>query len=287
MQTRAILALMFLLGGCANRSEVHASEKGVSFDKQKAEPLPGVDLSGMLESDRAAFFRLVQRYPSACGKAHSLEVSVRTDPGCRRSVFAARYIARLLKASLLESEVEEQFEKRFNSQRVTPEIAGAPMRGEAHAPVVLVEFSDFQCPHCKHLQPTLEQLLDQYRGQVRLYFKNFPLSSVHPDSATAAAGALAAGKQGKFWQFHDRLFAGDQLHVAMPDLEKIAKELKLDLKKWKGDVELAKEAVARDRAGGEKLDINSTPTLFINGRRYAGPLNFEDLKDWVDEELNR
>jgi protein-disulfide isomerase len=288
MRIPAILMLMWGLGGCSNHSEVQASEKQAAAEKQATpEPLPGVDLSGLLESDKAAFYRLVKRYPSACGKAHSLEVSLRTDPGCRRSVFAVRYIARLLKVHLLESEVEEQFEKRFDSQRFTPEVAGAPMRGEAHAPVVLVEFSDFQCPHCKHLQPVLERLLDEHRGQVRLYFKNYPISSAHPDSATAAAGALAAGKQGKFWQFHDRLFGGDQIHEAMPDLEKIAKDLKLDVKKWKDDLESAKEVVAHDRSEGERLEINSTPTLFINGRRYAGPIDFEDIKDWVDEELNK
>jgi protein-disulfide isomerase len=98
---------------------------------------------------------------------------------------------------------------------------------------------------------------------------------------------VASGRQGKFWQFHDRLFAGDQEHEAMPDLEKIAKDLKLDLKKWKSDLEAAKDVVARDRSEGEKVEVAATPTLFINGRRYSGPNQFEDIKDWVEEELNK
>jgi protein-disulfide isomerase len=250
-------------------------------------PIPGVDLSGFTESEKASFGRLIQKYPSACGKAHSLEVSVRTDPGCRRSMFAVRYIVRLIRAHLLESEVEENFEKRFSATKSQVDIAGAPLRGEPHAPVTLIEFSDFQCPHCKDLQPILERLLDEYRGQVRLYFKNYPIPRAHPDAEGAAAAAMAAGKQGKFWQFHDRLFAGDQNHEAMNDLEKIAKDLKLDQKKWKGDIAAAKDVVAKDRSEGEKLEVAATPTLYINGRKYSGPHQYDDIKDWVEEELNK
>lgn len=247
-----------------------------------------VDLSELSDSDKKAFFRLISKYPSACGKAHSLEVSMKSDPRCKRSVFAARYIARLFKAHLLESEVEENYDKRFGPmKKVDVDVSAAPMRGEPHAPVVLVEFSDFQCPHCKHLQPALERLLDEYRGQVRLYFKQYPIERAHPHAKMAAAAALAAHKQGKFWQFHDRLFAGNQENEDMPVLEKIAKDLKLDLKKWKSDMEITKDQVMKDHADGEKADIAATPSVFINGRLYRGPLAYDELKDWVDEELNK
>jgi protein-disulfide isomerase len=247
-----------------------------------------VDLNDLRDSEKASFFRLIAKYPSACGKAHSLQVSLKTDPRCKRSVFAARYIARLLGAHLLESEVEEHYDLRFGPmQKIDVDVANAPMRGEPHAPVTLVEFSDFQCPHCKHLQPALEGILNDYRGQVKLYFKNYPIERAHPDAKLAAAAALAAGKQGKFWQFHDKLFAGDQEHEDMSVLEKYAKDLKLDVKKWKADIETSKDQVAKDHADGEKVDVGATPTLFIDGRLYRGPNTYEDLKDWVEEELNR
>jgi protein-disulfide isomerase len=183
--------------------------------------------------------------------------------------------------------VEEQYEARFQAPVVRIDTDGAPVRGETGAPVTIVEFSDFQCPHCKRLQPILERVLEDYRGQVKVIFKQFPLTSVHPDSAGAAAAALAAGKQGKFWQFHDRLFGGDQEHEAQADLEKVAKDLKLDVKKWQADLEPARTQVAKDRADGEKLEINATPTLFLDGKKYHGPLEVDELKDWIDEELNR
>src|SRR5262249_48383391 len=125
------------------------------------------------------------------------------------------------------------------------------------------------------------------RGQVKLYFKNYPITRNHPDAALAAAAALAAGKQGKFWAFHDKLFGGDQLHADMSVLEKIAKELKLDLSKWKAEIEPQKAQVQRDHSEGERADIDSTPTLYINGRKHQGPKTYEEVKDWIDEELNK
>jgi protein-disulfide isomerase len=288
----AVAAAIGCGAGCADRRAAAAPESPpqpapLAAPQPTAGELP-VDLSELRDAEKAAFHRLVQKYPSACGKAHSLETSIRTDPRCRRSVFAARYLVRLLKAHLLESEVEEKYELRFTPQNpIAVDVKDAPMRGEPHAPVALVEFSDFQCPHCKHLQPALERILDEYRGQVRLYFKNYPIGRAHPDAALAAAAALAAGRQGKFWQFHDRLWAGDQEHEELPVLEKHARDLKLDLKKWKADLENAKEQVARDHAEGEKLDVAATPTLFINGRKYNGPPAYEDIKDWIEEELNK
>jgi protein-disulfide isomerase len=293
MRLRALA--LFLVGatltGCADRKAA-ADNSAPAPAPSTAAPAAGgglpVDLSDLREDEKQSFARLVQKYPSACGKAHSLEVSIKTDPRCRRSVFAARYIARLLKAHLLESEVEEQYDLRFGPVKKQEfDVKDSPLRGEATAPVTLVEFSDFQCPHCKHLQPTLERLLDEYRGQVKLYFKNYPIARAHPYAELAAAAALAAGRQGKFWPFHDRLFGGDQENESMPVLEKIAKDLKLDLTKWKGDLEKSKDQVTRDHADGERVDVAATPTLFINGRQYHGPHNYEDIKDWVDEELNK
>src|SRR5262249_5589074 len=118
-----------------------------------------------------------------------------------------------------------------------------------------------------------------------VYYKNFPLG-LHPDAANSAAAALAAGRQGKFWPYHDRLF-GDQEHQGMADLEKIAKDLKLDVKKWRLDFDAARPQVQKDRTDAEKLPIQATPALFVHGRRYSGPLDYDELKDWIEEELNR
>jgi predicted DsbA family dithiol-disulfide isomerase len=249
--------------------------------------VPNVDLSGFSDGDKASYMRLLQKFPSACGKAQSLEGSLKSDPRCRRSVFAARYLVRLFKAGLLPSEVEEHYEKRFGDvKRETIDVHDSPVRGDPGAPITIVEFSDFQCPHCKHTQPALERVLEDY-PQVKLYFKHFPITRAHPYAQLAAQAAVAAGKQGKFWQFHDKLFKGDQEKEALPDLERYARELKLDISRWKKDMDGAQEKVLRDRADGEKVDVEATPSLYINGRKFHGPPVYEELKDWIDEELNK
>jgi predicted DsbA family dithiol-disulfide isomerase len=250
--------------------------------------VPNVDLSGLGDSDKAAFMRLIEKYPSACGKAQSLESSLKSDPKCRRSVFAARYMVKLFKLGLLPSEVEEHYNDRFGAgvKREQIDVHDAPVRGDPGAPITIVEFSDFQCPHCKHAQPALERILEEY-PQVKLYFKNYPITRAHPYAQGAAQAAIAAGKQGKFWQFHDKLFKGDQEKESPSDLERYARELKLNVDKWKKDADVAAEKVNRDRADGEKLNVDSTPTLYINGRKFHGPPVYEELKDWIDEELNK
>jgi protein-disulfide isomerase len=254
-----------------------------------AAQVPNVDLSGLTDGDKAAFLKLVEKFPSACGKAQSLEQSLKTDPKCKRSVFAGRYVAKLLKLGLLPSEVEEHYADRFGPnvyKYKNIDVKDAPVRGDPGAPISIVEFSDFQCPHCKHTQPPLERILEEF-PQVKLYFKHYPITRAHPYAQGAAQAAVAAGKQGKFWQYHDKLFNGDQEKESPSDLERYARELKLDIPRWKRDMAAAAEKVNRDRADGEKVDVDATPTLFINGRKFHGPPTYEELKDWIEEELNR
>lgn len=247
--------------------------------------LAGVDQSGLDDGQRTWLRELADKFPSACGKPHSLATSLKTDPGCKRSVIAANFIVRLLKMGLLKSEVEEHYDERFlHPTMARCEVAAAPLRGEAKAPVAVVEFSDYQCPHCKAIEPVLAKLLAEYKGRVKLYFKNYPISKLHPEAADAAAAAIAAGNQGKFWPMHDLLFE-HQDKLTPVDLEKYAADLKLDVKRWKTDLAAARKLVEKDHDEGEKLEVSSTPTLYINGSKYHGPHKYEEIKDWVDFEL--
>jgi predicted DsbA family dithiol-disulfide isomerase len=249
--------------------------------------LAGLDLSGLDPSQVEALNRLLDEKPSACGKSHSLRTSLKTDPACKRSGYGARYLVKMLKAGLLGSEAEELYDKRFISpEQGRCDLDDVPLRGDAKASVTMCEFSDFQCPHCRLMEPVLSKLLEDYPGQVKLYYKNYPISKLHPEARDAAAAAVAAGRQGKFWAMHDKLFS-NQDHLTQADLERYARELKLDVTKWKADLAKASDRVEKDHSEGEKLDITGTPTLYINGRKYSGPLRYEEVKDWVDEELNR
>jgi predicted DsbA family dithiol-disulfide isomerase len=282
----------FLISGCDGKDQPKSAAADLSKPAEPAQPtdtasLPGIELDGLDPGQVKMLNRLLDEKPSACGKNHSLRTSLKTDPACKRSLFAGRYLVFLIKNGLLPSEAEEAYDKRF----VAPEMGhcdptNAPMRGNGSAPVTICEFSDFQCPHCKMVEPILARLLDEYRDQLRLIYKSFPLSRLHPEASDAAAAAVAAGKQGKFWPMHDRLFA-NQDKLTQADLLRYATDLKLDTKKWKADLTSSTEQVEHDRAEGDKLELTGTPTLYINDRKYAGPLRYEVIKDWIDEELNR
>jgi protein-disulfide isomerase len=148
-----------------------------------------------------------------------------------------------------------------------------------------VEFADFECPHCRLLQPVLDRLLEEYKGQIKVYFKNFPLKN-HTFAEPAAVAAVAAQKQGKFWPLTAKIWQ-NQLALGPADLEKYAHQAGLDVKKWKealGDPS-TKEQVDKDRAEGEKLNISGTPTVYVDGREVTEAKEYEGLKAWIDEEL--
>lgn len=250
-------------------------------------PPPGVDMSQLDEFERKVFFRIVNKEPSACGKAHSLLQSVKTDRQCRKSVYAVKYVARLVDSGYTDSEIAEFLGKRFRAEKKTIPTADAPLKGNASARVTLVEFVDYECPHCKRVQPVLRQVLDEFKGDVKLHFKHYPLGG-HTNARLAAEAAMAAHKQGKFWVYNDKVWHhAEALTPAV--LEQIAKEVGLDVAQWRKDLESEeiKARVQRDRSDGDQLGIRSTPTIYINEREYSDTRDVDNLRDWVNEELGR
>jgi predicted DsbA family dithiol-disulfide isomerase len=243
---------------------------------------PGLNVEGMMPSEKDGLRRLLQKFQSPCGKPHSLLTSLRTDPSCKVATVAARWMAKLFADGFLESEVEERYTKRFVSSKcVQIDTSGAQALGDAAAPISLIEFSDFECPHCRMAEPIIKQVLKEFKN-VKLIFMNFPLQ-MHANAPTFAAAALAAGKQGKFWQFHDKLF-DNQGSVRQADLILYAQELGLDVRRFQADIEAMRSRVARERAIGEKLDLGGTPTFYVNCRKVEGPLSLDNLRSYIEAE---
>ena len=172
--------------------------------------------------------------------------------------------------------------------RYTVAIATSdPVRGVASAPVTIVEFSDYQCPFCSRVNPTLEQVRKTYGDQVKIIFKDFPLPN-HLQAPKAAEAAHCAGEQGKYWEMHDQMFA-NQRALNVPELKQYAVGLGLDTEKFNQCLDSGKTAglVAAGKAQGEKMGVNSTPTLYVNGRVLIGAQPFEAFKQIIDEELAR
>jgi len=165
--------------------------------------------------------------------------------------------------------------------------AADPVRGPAAAPVTIIEFSDFQCPFCARVNPTLERVRQAYGDKVKIVFKDFPLPN-HAEAPKAAEAAHCAGDQGKFWEMHDRIFANQQ-SMQTPALKQHAADLRLDADAFNQCLDSGKHAsrVAENLKSGEALGVSSTPTLYVNGRPVLGAQPFEYFKTVIDEELAR
>jgi protein-disulfide isomerase len=152
--------------------------------------------------------------------------------------------------------------------------------------VTLVEFADFQCPACRGARPLLEEALKKHDGKARLVFKHFPLS-MHQYGEKSARAARAAQQQGKFWEMYGALF-DNQERLSPAVIDELAKGLGLDMAKFQKDIESESvaDAVSRDRKQGERLDLQSTPTLYINGRLFPPTPDFaEELGEWIELEV--
>ena len=292
-----LVATLAITGACSKKptsaqpaSALSAAVAGkVGNLAPERDSLPaGIDLGKLDEHQRKVFDQAVNREPSACGKGHSLLYSVNNDHACRASFYAVRYVARLVDSGLSESEIVDKVEQRFRAPRVPNiDVSQAPSKGAASGRVTLVEFADYECAHCKEAQGVMHTLLADYPNDLTLYFKHFPLGG-HVGALNGAMGAVAAQKQGKFWQFSDKVWENSD-HLTPAVLESIAKEIGLDFSRWYGDVgsEANRAHVQRDKTEARSLEIQRTPAIFINGRRYTDELDLPGLKDWIDEELGR
>lgn len=160
-----------------------------------------------------------------------------------------------------------------------------PVRGNPAAGITIIEFSDYQCPFCSRVNPTLNRIRETYGDKVRIVFKDFPLPN-HPQAPKAAEAAHCAAEQGKYWEMHDVMFA-NQRALEVPALKQSATGLGLDMAKFNRCLDSGQYAskVAAGASQGDKLGVNSTPTLYVNGRPVIGAQPFEVFKAAIDEEL--
>lgn len=172
-------------------------------------------------------------------------------------------------------------------QKFEVQVGNAPVRGPKNAKITIVEFSDFQCPFCGRVEPTLKQIMDEYKGKVRIAWKNQPLP-FHPNAMPAAEAAMAAYEQGddKFWAMHDKLFE-NQGQLSPAYYEQVAKEIGLDMARWKAAVEAhhGQQQIQSDMSAGNAVGANGTPTFFINGKKVVGAMPFDAFKQVIDAEL--
>jgi protein-disulfide isomerase len=160
------------------------------------------------------------------------------------------------------------------------------IRGPAEAAVTLVEYGDFQCPHCGQAHLVLNELLARFDQDVRLVFRHFPLTQIHPDAQRAAEASEAAGAQGRFWEMHDALFE-NQDALDLESIAEYAQEIGLDMTEFVRDLAAGvyTERVREDFLSGVRSGVNGTPTFFINGNRHDGPWDLASMTAAIESKI--
>ena len=163
-----------------------------------------------------------------------------------------------------------------------------PAKGPADAPVTIIEFSDFQCPYCSRVNPTLARLKDRYGDSIRIVFRDFPILQLHAQAAKAAEAGACANDQGKFWPMHDLMFA-NQARLDVTSLKQHAATLGLDAAAFEKCLDSGKHTAEwqKDSADAAKAGVQSTPAFFVNGRPVIGAQPYEAFAEVVNDELGR
>lgn len=165
------------------------------------------------------------------------------------------------------------------------------VKGASSSTVVLMEYSDFQCPACRSYYPILRQIMQEFGDRVTFVYRHFPLTGIHANAEFAARAAEAAGKQGKFWEMHDLLFEKQNEWATVANVEEMfssyAKLLDLNIDQFKLDwrSKEVKDFVAAERLHALKSGLQGTPTLFINGKQIVNPNSFEDFRKLILDSL--
>ncbi len=248
-----------------------------------AEDLPGVDLSALSPEQRKLVAEWAKEAFCYCGCPHTVDQCLRTHAKCRHAARMATLAARLAKLGLARPELAKMVDSYYGSfdRRAKLDVSKfGPPRGDASAPVSLVEFSDFTCPYCRKVHAPLSAFVEARAARVKLFYKPFPIDS-HPGAYDAAQAGEWARSKDLFWAMHDAMFEHPEAAHAVADLADLARgvggdpaELRTALEE-KTFFEKVRGSQAEARAAG----IRGTPTLFVNGRMLV-------LSDFTDEGLD-
>jgi hypothetical protein len=249
--------------------------------------LPGFDLSTLPEAARAEVQKVVNDEFCYCGCPHTIAGCLKEHPACEHAKRETQIAAWLAEGGEHSFEIIADLGKYFRSfkePRKTIDLTNAACKGPADAAVTVVEFADFQCPACGAAHPMLERFFAKSDGRIRFCFKNYPLPA-HPDALWAAEAGEYAREHGKFWEMHDLMFTNQEA-LRLLNLRDYAKKVGLDPddldRAVTADKYLPRIDASKDE--GRKLGVESTPSLFVNGRPLSLPVSVGILLRAVEDE---
>lgn len=298
----AALAIFLPIGACNCNNSVDAAADRDSAEAPRANPPKSDDTEGeelaeeipddvyqdfsfapFDQGQRQKLVRIFKAELCPCPDSNtSMHECLKTrETRCGLAEQTAGMAASMVNAAYSETDVLDKIAEFVENSKKVHEFTldERPHKGKPGAPVVIVEFADFQCPHCREASKVVKALHEKHPDKVVVYFKNYPLTSNHPMSQLAAQAAVAAHRQGKFWQMHDLLFE-NQRALSPEKLDNFARQIGLNMQKFKTDFDSAAVAahVTTDRGEAERAGLTGTPTFYINGRRHLGETSLEALE---------
>jgi protein-disulfide isomerase len=261
--------------------EAEAKKRGVTVDALQQQEVDS-KVDAVTDSDVDAFVKTnaSRLPPDTTALRPRIRAYLESE---RKNARREAFVSSLRKAAHVDVKL-----KRPEPHRADVAAEGYPIRGPEHAKVTIVEFSDFHCPACIAVQPTLLQVLARYPNDVRLVYRHLPLDELHPNARKVAEASWCADQQGKFWAFHDRVFAMGR--GSTPDkLSDIAAKAGMDVNALDACMasERPKTAVQKDVETAAQLGVSGTPGFFINGRNFPGGMPLDAFVDIVEQELGR
>ncbi|MFO0675001.1 MAG: thioredoxin domain-containing protein [Polyangiaceae bacterium] len=281
---------LLVLLGMSNSGSCRGQSSGPDAANKEPEKVvadvnvPGIDTSALTPREKREWSASMNDFLAPCKDVPvSLAQCIQENRPCTKCMTAARYLLKGVRDGYSRDQIEKSYKNRFAAENVREvPIEGSPTMGPDSASTTLVEFADFECPHCKLMAPEIDKLVNDKHGQVRFAYKFLPLPG-HAHGEISARAAYAAWQQGKFWEMHHKLFE-NQKALEEQNLLDYAKDLGLDVAKFKIDMASpgAKERIEKDKKLADALAVKGTPTIFVNGREWSGP---GGLGDFVEMEM--
>ncbi len=252
------------------------------------QPLPVLDALELDAREKRIVDNLLGQLYSPCpSEAVSIRQCIEESRGCAACAPAVRLIAAKIKEGVTPDQARDAYGLRFGPDRKQIDVADSPARGPADAPVTIMVWSDFECPHCRHALPVLERLVEKHAPKVRLVHKFYPLRQ-HTHAEAAARAAIAAQGQGRYWQMERALFE-HQTELSESDIDRYAKDLRLDMARFHADVDADRttKILERDHADAERAGLSGTPFILVNGRTFDTSYFHvdTDLDPWITLEI--
>jgi protein-disulfide isomerase len=257
-----------------------------------SETLGNIDISDLTPVQKKAVLKMVREQDCSCQCGMKTAECIMKDSNCSYSRTLAKIAIQGVKDGKTLIEISKLMDASPKAHRpklledpVKIDVDGSPVRGPADARITLVEFSDFECPYCSAAVKQVDTVMAAYPKDVKLIYKQFPLS-MHPHAQLAAEASLAAREQGKFWEMYDLLFKNFR-QLSRTNINAMAKEVGLDMAKFQSDLDSRKykAVIEKDLADGEAAGVYGTPAFYINGKQYNGEVTLAALKPILAAEL--